>query len=172
MNTWQAVQQVRYLLGKRAWPDSATLVFGSASVIVTAAIPEPVFERVRLPCALIRIMPATNDPDEPGIDLQEITIRLAVGHAGDGTGETAVIGGHRVGQTDSRGRGLLEIEEEMRAAIGLLTSDHGVESQFKVASPQQAAMVGEQYIVYRDYLFRLHTTATRSYPPVTALEGS
>lgn len=170
MNTWQAMQQVRYLLELREWPGSSTLVFPSGSVVIVSEMSDHVMSVVRKPCVMLRAASMGHDPNKPGLIKQDIGIRLCVSHAGDATGETAVIGGHRSGQTESQGRGLLEIEEQVHATMKLLGSDSGIESQFVAASAQHSLRVGEAPIVYREYVWQLDTTLERFYAPVTCLE--
>ena len=170
MNTWQVCRQVQYLLRQRAWTGSVTKVFASASVLITAAPRESVVEQLVMPAALIRPMGATSDDEEPDFITQELALTLAVAHAGDAYGEYPVVGGQRTGQTDSTGRGLLEVEEEVFAAIEFLNTDSGVLIQHRVSSAAEPQLIGSQYLLLRDYLFRLDLTADRFYHPVENLQ--
>jgi len=172
MNTWQNLRQIQYLLRARKWTGTSTVVFASQSVIVTAAPHEEVAEKVPMPMAMIRPGSCTVDRWTPDLLDQEVVITLAVSHAGDAYGEFPVLGGQRVSQTQSKGRGLLEIEEEMFNAVELLNTDDGVVIQFRGASATQPKFVSGQYLLLRDYLFRLDVTADRFYHPVINLQES
>ncbi len=175
MNTWQVARQIQYLVRAAVWTGSSTKVFHTESVKVTAAIPQANFERVILPALFISPGGNTSDPssqEDPNLLEQELAMKLAVGHAGDAFGEFAMVGGQRTGQTDSRGRGLLEVEEEVFNAIEFLNTDDGVVIQHRMSSAPRPEMVGEQYVLMRDYLFKLDTTADRFYHPVINLTST
>ena len=172
MNTWQCLRQIQYLLRQQAWTGSSTLVFASQSVIVTAAPHEEVVEKVTMPIAMIRPGSCTVDRFTPDLLDQEVVITLGVSHAGDAYGEFPVLGGHRTSQTQSKGRGLLEVEEEMFNAVELLNTDDGIIIQFRGASATQPKFVSDQYLLFRDYLFRLDVTADRFYHPIINLQES
>ena len=157
MNTWQVCRQIQYLLRQRAWTGSATKVFHTDSVLITSAPRESALEQLIMPAALIRPMGATSD---------------AVAHAGDAFGEYPMVGGQRAGQEESQGRGLLEIEEEVFAAIELVNTDDGVVIQYRATSEVQPQLVQNQYLLFRDYLFRADLTADRYYHPVECLESA
>lgn len=170
MNTWQAIQQARYKLKNRAWPGSSTLVFPDGSVVIVAEFTDLVMGKLRAPFVMLRVASRGNDANKPGIIKQDIALRVGVSHVGDATGEGTVIGGHRAGQTESQGRGLLEIEEQVDATMNLLGSDSGIESQFVASSAQHSTRVGDMPLVFREHVWQLDTTIERSYPPVTCLE--
>jgi len=172
MNTWQVVRQIQYLLRERDWTGSATTVFHTSSVIITSAPRESALEQMIMPVALIRPLGATSDDEEPDLISQEIAITIGVAHAGDSMGEYPVVGGQRVGQTASTGRGLLEIEEELFAAVEFLNTDDGVVIQHRASSSVEPQFVAGQYVLFRDYLFRAWVTADRYYHPVENLRSA
>ena len=172
MNTWQCLRQLQYLHRQRRWTGSSTSVWASKSVIISAAPHEEIVERVTMPVAVIRPGSCSVDRYRPDLLDQEVVITLGVSHAGDAYGEFPVVGGHRTSQTESKGRGLLEVEEEMFAAAELLNADDGIEIQFRGASATQPKLVSGQYLLLRDYLFRLDVTTDRYYHPVINLQES
>ena len=172
MNTWQVCRQIQYLLRQRAWTGSATKVFHTDSVLITSAPRESALEQLIMPAALIRPMGATSDDEEPDLISQDIAVTIAVAHAGDAFGEYSMVGGQRLGQEESQGRGLLEIEEEVFAAIELVNTDDGVVIQYRATSEVQPQLVQNQYLLFRDYLFRADLTADRYYHPVECLESA
>ena len=137
MNTWQVCRQLQYLIRARKWTGSASSVFHTDSVKITPAPRESVVETAIMPACLIRPLGATSDPEaaeEPDLLDQEIAFTLAISHTGDSWGEYPLMGGQRTGQTDSDGRGLLEVEEELLAAIELLNTDDGVVIEHRMTS--------------------------------------
>ena len=170
MNSWQAFRQAKYLLQERNWTGSSTVVFNPLSIYITAAPREESIEKLILPAVFLRPGAATSDDEYPDLIEQEMVVTLAVGHAGDAFGELPVIGGHRAGQTQSEGRGLLEVEEELFAALELLNTDDGIVIQLMAKSAVTPEYVSGQYILFRDYLFRLNVTADRFYHPVMNLQ--
>lgn len=170
MNTWQVCRQIQYLLREQVWTGSATAVFHTSSVLITAAPRESAMEQLIMPAALIRPLGATSDDEEPDFITQELALTLAVSHAGDSYGEYPLVGGQRTSQTDSSGRGLLEVEEEVFNAIEFLNTDAGVLIQHRVSSAAEPRMIGDQYLLLRDYMFRADLTADRYYHPVENLQ--
>ena len=170
MNSWQVSRQVQYLLRQANWASGGNTVFHTGSVIVTAAPQESALEQLIMPAALIRPLGATSDDEEPDLIQQEFAVTLAVSHAGDAFGEYPMVGGQRTAQTDSTGRGLLEVEEELFNAIEFLNTDDGVVIQHRASSAATPQYVGGQYLLFRDYLFRSWLTADRFYHPVENLQ--
>lgn len=177
INTWQVLRQIKFLLQQRAWTGSAVRVFGQQSVIVTVAPDEQAVARLVPPIVMLRPLDASVDPqhgEEPDLIHQTVGVRLVVVVPGDALGENALIGANRVGQTDSRGRGLLEVEEELFAAIELLNGIDGVKIQNR-ATGAALATIEEgtgNYICYRDYQFLAVVTADRFYHPASRLAAS
>lgn len=163
MNTWQVLRQVQYLLREQDWTGSSTSVFSSQSVIISAAPREEIVEKIVMPVAILRPAGNTVDRFAPDLISQEVLLSLGVTHAGDAYGELPVVGGHRTSQTSSKGRGLLEVEEEVFNAIELLSTDFGVVIQLRASSAMQPQHVSGQYLLFRDYLFRADLTADRFY---------
>jgi len=172
VNAWQSIRQTQYLTRKRKWTGSANVVFASASVVIAAGSTEELAEKLRMPAAIFRPGGLTVDPDFPDYVDQELIVRLVVTQAGDATGEFAIVGGHRTSQTRSQGRGILEIEEELFAAIELLGTDSGIVVLHKASSAMNLEYVAGQYLIFRDYVFSLRTTADRFYHPVINLQES
>ncbi len=169
MNTWQSIRQMQYLIRARKWTGSSNVVFAPKSVIIAVGSTEEMAEKSRFPMAVIRPGGETSDPDFPDYIDQEVGVRLATTQAGDAHGEFALVGGHRTSQTKSVGRGLLEVEEELFAAIELLNTGDGIVIQLKAKSAVQLQQVDAQFMIFRDYLFSLRTTADRFYHAVMNL---
>lgn len=173
MNAWQVTRQTQYLIRNRKWTGSSNPVFHTDSVKITAMNAPATVEQMIMPACVIRPLGATIDPEaseEPDLLEQEIAFTVAVAHVGDSWGEYLMVGGQRSGQTESIGRGLFEVEEELFNAIELLNTDDGVIIQHRASSAAQFQQVDRQSVLVRDYIFRARVTADRYYHPVINLE--
>ena len=172
MNTWQVCQQVKYLLQQQKWTGSSTTVFGRV-VITTKPTEEAVATGIVMPGAMVRPLSNSVDPDAgelPDAIELELVIALIVSVENDPFGEAMLIGAQRTGQTDSRGRGLLEIEEEMFNAVELLNTDDGVLIQHIASGAPAPTMISGNMAVIREYGFRAFLTSDRFYHPVSNLQ--
>jgi len=170
MNVWQVIRQLKYLLIQRQWDGTGADVFQDNSVVITVAPDEQALATLISPTAIIRPMGAQSDPihdEEPDLILQSIGVRLSTTVPGDALGEYALIGGGRQSATDSRGRGLLEVEEELFAALAELGTIDGVVIYNKAKSAADAELDdNNRYSAFRTYMFEVLTTETRFYHPV------
>ena len=175
MNVWQVCKQIKYLLQQRKWENDASgsFVFNANSVNVTVGPMEQAFSTMITPVALIRPGAATSDPthdEEPNLIMQSLGVMLSVVVPGDEIGENALLGAGRQSQTSSKGRGLLEVEEELYASISLLNSVNGLEVYNRAKSDAIAELVDEnRYSAYREYTFEVLSTSERFYPSVTRM---
>lgn len=174
MNTWQVCRQIKKLLEDRKWEGNAAYdpVFGAVRI----GIPEneKALTSLRVPFALIRPQSGVVDSDaseEGNLIEQSIEILIAAMNEADNLGESSLIGANRSGgQGDSRGRGILEIEEEMFEAVSLLNGIDGVEIMYRAASITDASLdQNRKLIVFRGYLFEALLTTKRFYHPPTRL---
>lgn len=172
MNTWQVCKQLKFLLLARKWENNPAgeFVFNQQGVVVTVGPTDHAFQSMIPPFALLKPGSALSDPsydEAPDLIQQALAILIGVVIPGDPYGESALMGSNRQGQTDSRGRGLLELEEEVYAAIELLNQIEGVEIQSRAKSEAGAEMIDEtRYSAFRELDFEIITSTTRSYPPV------
>lgn len=176
MNLWQVCNQVRYTLRAATWDGSAKIL-RSESVFVTGDVTREQIAKVSTPAALLRIQEANADPDfgeEPTVLEQTFDLTIACSIPGDAFGQNAFLGANRTGgQTTSQGRGILEMEEVILAAIGALTDANGV--HFLVSG--KSAIGGEttedaRYLAWRTYRFTAAVTSLRFYHPPTRLVGT
>lgn len=173
MNTWQILRQLQYLIRSRKWTSGSKSVFHTDSVKIIAGASEDALEQMIMPACLIVPSGATSDPqeqEEPDMIEQEVGFVIGQAHHGDSWGEYRIVGGQRTGQTDSDGRGILELEEELFAAIELLDTDSGVVMQHRASSAARIQPFNRQTLVTREYLFRAWVTADRFYHPVINLQ--
>lgn len=169
MNTWQIAKQLRYLVGTRSWTGSTTRVFDPASVIVgTGQELAAAQESVILPLCFIRVEGNQSDPlhgEEPDLVHQQFTLSLVQVTHGDRIGEGVILGANRFGSTDSRGRGVLELEEEVFAAVELLVVNSGVVILSRASSAATTDTDESNNVVgIRDHSFTAVCTADRFYP--------
>lgn len=178
MTDYQLARQIRYLLGKRTWEANAAYdpIFGAEAVCISVADIEAFLAYARTPCAMIRIGDAIFDPDhgeEDGCMRFGFVVRIVQSIFGDAVGEAALIGGYRAGatttgQASSQGRGLAEIEEEVRAAIRHLQPQNGIRVQFSGKSGIGYAVSGDgNHKVFRDLAFEAQATSDRDYETAT-----
>ena len=170
MNVWQVIRQLKYLLLQRKWDGSGSDVFQDNSIVITVAPDEQALANLISPTAIIRPMGAQSDPihdEEPDLIMQSVGVRLSTTVPGDALGEYALIGGGRQSSTDSRGRGLLEVEEELFASLAELGTIDGVVIYNRAKSAADAELDSEnRYSAFRTYMFEVLTTETRYYHPV------
>lgn len=167
MNEHQALRRVRSVLLARKWLDSGDRVFTPASVVISAMPLDAWWGSVRLPLCLLRPDTGAVDPehrDAADLIQQGFQAVLAVSGAGDLTGEAALIGAHRKSKTEMEGRGLLEVQAELFAAIRTL----GGEDHFRVRSVGRGPAVPEVvenvgYVVSRAYRFEAMISDQASY---------
>lgn len=178
MNDWQIERQVKYTLAARRWEGNASYdpVFGAESVFISVADVEAALAYLRTPLAMIRPGDAIVDPDrdeEQGLIRFGFVVRVLSLVMGGAFGEEALLGANRsgattTGQGSSQGRGLQELEEEVRAAIKLMQPQNGIRIQSRGKSgvgytaPRQG-----NYMVFRDLVFEATGTADRDYEPPT-----
>lgn len=163
MNTWQALQQVQYLLQQAEW-EAGVPVWASDSVIVTVG-PEAgaAGDRI-LPLALIRPGASRVDPRHDGEfeDLIEceIAVRLVTSIPGDRFGQTALLGGHRAGDLETPGKGLMQLEEKLLATLRGVDDDNSLRIQLRATSAAAAQPSSDLgYMIWRDYVFQALVTA-------------
>jgi hypothetical protein len=163
---WQLVKTLRARLVARTWPDSPNEpVF--PVVVVTAAAWASLMSNRRTP--LVAIRPGKSDGDAESLDLttQSIDFMILVAVEGDEVGQNAMIGGNRSGgQGSSRGRGLLEVEEELEAVLQSMVQS-GYRFTFVSASDTEGIETdaGTPYAVHRVYTWEVPATRTRFYHP-------
>jgi len=170
VNTYQLCRQIRDLLLDRTWNATGSVVFGSDSVHCSAMIPDKAKAMIRFPAALVYPSDAQIDPEhneEPDLVQQVLTIRILSGALpGDTLGQKSLIGGNIPDRTRSEGRGLLELEPEIHAAIGRLLPNNGVFISFQGASVVGAISDDTLgYVSYRDYNFKGWVTRDLFFPP-------
>ncbi len=175
MNAWQLFRQVQFLLKAAVWPTGGKKVFSPEGVIVACDLPDGFLERSRLPCAVIRVGEAQNDPDhdeEPELVSQSFEVTIACSVPNDPWGQSAVLGAVRT-QNDSAGKGVLEIEEQLFANLALLGSSTGIRVVLRMKSEAAGTPSGgPEYLAWRGYRFDALVGSARSYPAPTRFSAT
>lgn len=164
MNEWQVFRQIEYLIRQRKWPGGSTPVFAPASVMTTEAPSESALTSMISPVCLLKTSDGQTDPErkaQPDLEQVGVEVLLMTVNPGDIVGHKALLGGNRpttatFGQQSSKGRGLLEVQTEMKAALKLLGNTSGVRIQY-VSESKIGAMLDEKkrYIAWRTYRYSL-----------------
>ena len=160
------VLAIQTRLEDRQWGGTGSVVFGNGAVRVVQAIDaESALRTMRVPLALIIPGAFRSDPDhagqQPDYLVGTVTVRIATAHRGDEIGELAVVGGHRPSSTASEGAGLLQIEQEVQAAIGTLDADESVEIQFRDTGDQGTLIHPQhKFVAWIDMVFEAVCTRT------------
>lgn len=138
--------------------------------MVTQAPVESLLAKLRAPFALIRVGGATADDDVPSLLTEELEVALVASSVGDEKGQSALLGAARSsGRTSSKGRGLLELEEELFRAAALLGGASGIRLNLSAKTGGQALLDGTTLAASRGYTFRARTSVYRSYPAPSLL---
>lgn len=174
MNTLQLCRQVKKLLQDRTWtiPNgtaSANRVFAPSSVFITAGpSDDEALGNRRTPFAMIYVM--SSQMVHLHEMRQDIGIRIAVSVPGDAIGEVSMMGGNPVDgvsnpQESSRGRGLLEVGEQVLLTLAYLTKTNGVNVQLRSTSAVASVVQdGNEYVALQDYHFEAFVSDGRYYP--------
>lgn len=177
MNTWQNLRQIKKILSERRWDDNAgnDLVFGS--VVVTAIPGDNADGHLIRPFVLVKPLNSVADDEEPGLITQTFECLLVSAAEGDALGENALIGANTLNRTTSPGRGLLEIEEELKQTIRKLTQVNGIALIVrKVGSVAGGQIRGSgAYTAMRNFTFDLYCTDDKFYHPpprLTAVDAA
>lgn len=158
----QIVRQLQYALETRAWTGTSKKVFGSVEVSTRPL--DILLKHLRAPFAVIRpFLSSDADKEQPELQSGRIMVAVGVVGPGDETGEKALIGGNRV-DDDSQGRGVLEIEKELLAAVGRMGPDLGIAISL---SSSGAGPSGQDqnfnYVGTREYALEAHFTSSELY---------
>jgi hypothetical protein len=166
LNTWQLLSVVKAKLVAATWATSPNdFVFGT--VKVSAGPQRSGIERCRFPWLVIAPGNSSADRLEPKLLQQTLNFRLAAKVAGDAWGEAALMGGPEgVTGGNSKGKGLLQIEEAMLVVIQDLQEKDSIRIRQVAQSAVQPVEVEELgYVVIRDYVMEAWTSTEQSVVP-------
>lgn len=168
MDPGQFAQQIKHILGACTWPDGCP-VFGEESVYVVAGAPAA--PPKRFPWALVSVGSGDFDEEDPGILRQNFSVWAGVHIPGDDMGEHAIIGGALDANNDTHaGRGLLEVDVEIRRAIGKMTGADGCHVQLSSTStPSTELLEDNTQLAFSELNLLAACTALPSYTSPTRL---
>lgn len=165
MNLRQLCVALKSALQAQVW-TGGSVVFADSSVKVTVGPKPQAVADLRMPAVLIAPADAQADPqygEAPGLVQQRVVVTVLVRIENDRFGEAALLGAGDPVATASPGKGLLEVEERVLAAILLLNQQNSVNIQFSHAGAAGAVLSdGTGYIATRDYYFDALITTTTS----------
>lgn len=179
MNSYQIVQQIRYLLTSRKWEGNAAYqaVFHPNSVVETAATPDVALTELVMPAALIRPLDAEADAFDPRLMLERFEVTIVCPVAGGRFGRESSVGGPRAGgQGSSSGRGILELEAEVLATLQKRDQADGIRLNLRSKTASEPQLLENRWVTTRTYTFEAACTTDRYYHPplrlaATALGG-
>ncbi len=169
MNTWQIMNQVRFKLQEQNWTGGSTPVFRASHIFIAAASESEILDimgRKGSPLCIIVPGTAQTDPEkreEADFISLDFGVIVLVKQANGPVGEAPIMGGNRKSRTDTLGRGILEIEEEVFNAIELLQTQNGIKTQLTGASEVGLTQTEVGYVTHRDYTFQAKITKSRFY---------
>lgn len=173
MNVLQLSKQFKYLLKARTWPGAGgETIFGS--VLVTDMIPKDTYPFLRMPVCAIKVEDDEPNPQTPGRLKQMFTFTLLADAKGDKWGEMGLIGGPRVnGNLSSKGRGVLELDEELRTTLRQIQETSGIKIIARPSSALGTASVdGLGVISAREIKIAAECTDQRYYHPPIRVAAS
>ena len=136
-------QQLKHELETVVWPTgSGDLVFGGRGVHVFAGTPNEDQIPPGFPWCLVGIDNGEADVDSPEFITQGYTLLIAAEVAGDPLGEFSIIGGSVADLGKSVGRGVGEVAERVRFAVGNLIGIDGAQIMVSATSTGSPTPLG------------------------------
>ncbi len=164
MNQWQAVHQLQWLLARAVWPSgTGDPLF--RRVLVISGPDDPGLSDVSTPFACIHPGPVTADEEEPGLVEASFSVVTIQSGEGQNRSQAATLGSNRGGGVgSSKGRGVMELEEEVIQTVGRLTGVNGARAAVAFTSGPSSAEVGSaKWVVAKEISVKVWCTAARHY---------
>jgi hypothetical protein len=171
MSPWQVIQQLRYRAQSLVWSGGDRVI---GSVIVSPAVAAAALDQgVMLPALILSPGGERSDDEEPESVRATLQVTLLAAAQSDGMGEGGMLGAGRISGTGAAGRGLLEVEEQLRPVLTGL-ADVGVRAYMRaVSAPAVSQVQGTSSIVVsRQYTVDALCTTHRTYAAATRLVAS
>lgn len=174
MNARQMAQQMRHVLAAATWPESpGDLVFGDRLAFVLAGLPEEDELPGAFPFVLVNIGGGTVDPDEPDLIEQTFDVLTVADVPGGRMGEQALIGGAKSERGTSANRGVLELNDRVRAALKDLRGVDGAALQLHATATAAPVKLGRgRHLAIGESTFTGWVTAAPSFTPPSRLNRS
>ena len=159
MNTYQFLSEAVADLQALTYAGGEP-VFAAESVFVSIAPEDEVYTTYRTPMAILAPLGFRADEEDPRLLDQTIGLRLVTAAQGDERGTNALMGAHRVSAGDSRGAGLLQLEEAVMDVMAKVGEAEGLSIELRAGSAGRARLLGDgRYMAVRDYEFRAYLTS-------------
>ena len=172
MNSWQVAKQLRFLLRAATWPDSPSNK-ACGQVLVSNGPADRAVGQLRFPFALVLPGAVTADDEEPNLERAQFEIRLVARVANDPWGESVLIGGPRISQGSSQGRGLMELEEVLLDNVATMNRTNGIRIRLDYKSATQAQISDDLgYVGLRSYQLEAMLTSDRNYEACSRLTAA
>lgn len=183
MTPWQWMRQLRFLTYSLTWPTGTSGAAGSrvvANPVITAGAPAEILGTLRAgPLVLFNVGDGRGDPGAAALGEMTAMMTIAVAASADKVGMAQLVGGPgraqddgSYGQTQSEGRGLLEVEEVVLTAIRQGASDLGLSMQVGPPSAAVGGWVADLPVSAREYRLRCKVTSDRYYHAPQRLTAS
>lgn len=171
MNAWQIARQLKAVLKARTWEGTGQVVFGA--VHITNGYQEAAASNFRFPIALIGVGAGATDDQVSGVEKRTFKVLIATYIQGDMIGENSIVGANRQGTNRSEGRGILEVEEEVRAACRQMQDALGIRILLRsTATDIPAADEKAGMTTWMGLDFEADCTDTRMYHPPQDLRAT
>jgi hypothetical protein len=163
--------QVASVLKTATWPEGGgSLVFGDRMVWVVAGVPEEEQLPPSGPFALVQVNGGTVDVDDPNLVEQEFSVLVVADVVGDDMGEAALLGGSLSALGASANRGVLELNDRVRAALQDLHGADGANLYLHAASTGEPVRLGRgRHLAVGETRFRALCTMAPEYEPPSRL---
>lgn len=176
MDENQILQQLVYLLRARVWTangaSGTTKVFQPESVVISP-LDEIVPGHTRFPRVTLNCGGGESDGHNAKFQRKRIQIRLTCAVLDGAFASGSLKGAHRISATQSRNRGLLEVETQLFQTIAQLGGNLGVVVYGRADSSAQARVESDvDGGVSREYVWEVKATATPFYHRVSRLTAS
>lgn len=176
MNARQMAQQIRHVLATMTWPESPNaLVFGARLSFVVAGPPTEDELPGAFPFVLVNATGGGSDPDDPNLSEEEFSVLTVTDVSGGRMGEQSVVGGAKSTLGTSANRGVLELDERVRAALQDLRGIDGAALQLSATGPGSTVQLGRgRHLAIGESNFTGWVTGAPSYthPTRLAVAGS
>lgn len=171
MNARQMAQQIRYVLSTETWPESPNdLVFGDRLSFVLTGLPDEKELPGAFPFVLVSAGPGTADPDDPNLMEQTFDVLAVASVSGGRMGEKSLIGGPKSALGSSANRGVMELNDRVRAALQKLSAIDGAGLQLHTSSVGKPQSIGGgRALAYGETTLSGWVTAEPSYSSPTRL---
>lgn len=185
VNRWQAIRQLRYRAWAQTWPAATDGTAGErvcAQPFLSGFTAEQLASAVRAgPLVAFGVGDAEVDAGSASLLTLSVPLTLAVMVNNDRAAMASLVGGtglRKVGATDfgqhsSQGRGLLEVEEVILAAIRQGAGDVGIACQVAQAGAAMVGVADGTQLATCEHRLSLRVTADRYYhaPQRVTLSG-